>query len=123
MIRNPPVPLLSARRNKSRRGTPRRRYEPPQLRTLTFEQAPLFLVARSWIGNQGAQDLLRVPESNSLLEGLGTFVGLGKDAAFCDIAERFVDKASDYLQAVKRKVTLSSIKWPPLSLNPADFEH
>ena len=64
-----------------------------------------------------------LPESNSLREGLGTFVGLGKDAPFCDIAERFVDQASHYLQAVKRHVTLCTIKWPPASLNPADFLH
>lgn len=39
---------------------PREPYQSPELRTLTFEQAALFLVARAWIGNQAAQHLLRV---------------------------------------------------------------
>lgn len=44
------------------KGSPRecQPYEPPHLRILTFEQASLFLVARAWTGNHGAQDLLRL---------------------------------------------------------------
>jgi hypothetical protein len=64
-----------------------------------------------------------IPESNSLREALGRFVGLGKDAAFCDIAEQFVGEASDYVDAVQRKTTLSTIKWERVSLNPKDFLH
>jgi hypothetical protein len=64
-----------------------------------------------------------LPESESLQEALGLFVGLGKDAAFYDIAEKFIDEASDYLDGVQRSVTLSPVKWGRASLNPKDFLH
>jgi hypothetical protein len=44
------------------KGSPPKRqpHEDPQLRTLTFNQASLFLVARAGVGHRGAQDLLRL---------------------------------------------------------------
>lgn len=62
-----------------------------------------------------------LPESNSLRGALGRFVGLGKDAAFCDIAEQLVREASCYVDAVQQKMTLSPIKRERVSLNPKDF--
>jgi hypothetical protein len=49
-------------------------------------------------------------ESNSLREALGRFVGLGKDADLCDIAEEFIGKASIYVDAIRQKMTLSPIR-------------
>ena len=62
-----------------------------------------------------------LPESDALREALGCFIGLGKDAAFSDIAERFVDEASSFLDAVRRNVTLSPIKvrWYDSILTPS----
>ena len=61
------------------------------------------------------------PESHSLQEGLAAFIGLGKDAAYCDIAERFVDIASGFLADVQRRAKVSPVKWGPVSLKPSDF--
>jgi hypothetical protein len=62
-----------------------------------------------------------LPESDGLREGLGCFIGLGKDAAFSDIAERFVDEAISFIDAVRRSTALSPIKSRPVSLDPKDF--
>lgn len=62
-----------------------------------------------------------LPESDSLRGGLAGFIGLGKDAGYCDIAERFVDIASDFVAEVKRRTTLSKVEWGAVSLNPSDF--
>jgi len=62
-----------------------------------------------------------LPESDSLRRGLAGFIGLGKDAGYCDIAERFVDIASDFVAEVKRRTTLSKVEWGAVSLNPNDF--
>jgi hypothetical protein len=64
-----------------------------------------------------------LPESNALREALGIFVGLGKDAAFYEIAERFVDEAANHLNDIQRRVTLSSIKRGRVSINPKDSLH
>lgn len=37
---------------------PNRSYSPPQLRSLKFEQAALFLVGLAWNGDPAARDLL-----------------------------------------------------------------
>ena len=66
-------------------------------------------------------DLL--PESNSLREGLSAFLGLGKDSTYCDIAERFVDIANDFLGTVQNRTKLSRVKRSPVSFNPRDFAH
>jgi hypothetical protein len=48
-----------------------------------------------------------LPESDSLQEGLATFIGFGKDADYCDIAERFIDIAGKFLIDVQSRVKLS----------------
>ncbi len=60
-----------------------------------------------------------LPESHSLQEGLAAFVGLGKDATYCDTAERFVDIAGNFLADVQNRTNVCRVKWGPVSL--ADF--
>jgi hypothetical protein len=60
-------------------------------------------------------------ESDALQEGFANFLGLGNDADYCDIADRFVDLASDFLAIVKSQTTLCEVKWGAVSLNPNDF--
>jgi hypothetical protein len=55
-------------------------------------------------------------ESDSLQEGLAVLVGLGKDAVYCDTAERFVDKASIFLADVEKRTNFSRVKREPISL-------
>lgn len=62
-----------------------------------------------------------LPESHSVQEHLAAFIGLGKDATYCDIAERFVDIASSFLADVQRRAKLSPVKRGPVSLHPSDF--
>lgn len=64
-----------------------------------------------------------LPESDSLREGLAAFIGLEKDAGYCDIAERFVNIAKDFLVTVQSRTKLSRVKRSPVSLNPRDFAH
>lgn len=62
-----------------------------------------------------------LPESEALQEGLATFIGLEKHADYCDIIERFVEIASDFLVNVQSRTKLSKVKWGKVSLNPNDF--
>jgi hypothetical protein len=62
-----------------------------------------------------------LPESDSLREGLAAFIGLGKDTAYCDIAEQFVDIASNFLVNVQSRTKLSPVKRGGASLKPSDF--
>ena len=62
-----------------------------------------------------------MPESDSLREGLGTIVDLGKDAAYCDIAERFVDVAGGYLADAQSQIKMSPVKWGRVSLKSSSF--
>jgi hypothetical protein len=39
---------------------PKTPYQPPQFRSVTFEQASLFLVGHAWNGDHDARDLLRL---------------------------------------------------------------
>ncbi len=52
-----------------------------------------------------------MPESDSLREALATFIGLNKEATYCDVAEQFIDVASSFLKEVRtrRKSQLSPI--------------
>ncbi len=61
---------------------------------------------------------LSLPESASLQEGLAVCVGFGSDAAYCDIAERFVDIAGDFLADVQSRTKVSPVKFCPTSFNP-----
>lgn len=62
-----------------------------------------------------------LPESDALREGLANFLGIGNDADCCDIAEQFVDIASEFLAQVESRTNLSQVKWSAVSLNPNDF--
>lgn len=64
-----------------------------------------------------------LPESDALREGLAAFIALGKDATYCDIAERFVDIARAFLVTVQSQTDLSPVKRSPVSFNPRDFAH
>ena len=61
-----------------------------------------------------------LPESDSLREAFAALVSLGKDAGYCDIAERFVDIASDFLVNAQSRTKLSRVKWGAASLKPSD---
>lgn len=57
-----------------------------------------------------------LPESSWLQEGLAVLVGLEKGSTYCDIAERFVDKANAFLADVQKLTSLSRVKRGPVSL-------
>ena len=61
---------------------------------------------------------LPLPESQVLQDRLAVFNGLGNGVNYCDIAERFVDIASDFLEDVQKHTKLSPVKWGPTSFNP-----
>jgi hypothetical protein len=63
-----------------------------------------------------------LPESVSLRKRLAISIGLGDEAGYCDIAERFVDIASDFVAEVKSRTVLSKVKSSAVSLKPSDFE-
>lgn len=63
---------------------------------------------------------LPLPESHKLQKGLAAFIDLGKDAAYCDIVERFVDIAIGFLADVPRQVNVSPVKKGTVSFNPKD---
>ncbi len=62
-----------------------------------------------------------LPESQALQSALAVYIGLGTDADYCDIAERFVDIASAFLRHVESKARLSPVKWPPVSFKLSDL--
>jgi len=62
-----------------------------------------------------------LPESDSVREGLADLIGLEKGADYCDIAERFVDIASDFVAEVKSPTKLSKVEWGAVSLKPDKF--
>lgn len=66
-------------------------------------------------------DYARLPESDSVRERLAVFIGLGKDADYCDIAERFVYVAGRFLADVQSRTKLSRVRWGTLSNDPGDF--
>jgi hypothetical protein len=62
-----------------------------------------------------------LPESDSLRKGLANFIGIGDEAGYCDIAEQFVDIASDFMVEVKSLTKLSKVERKAVSINPKDF--
>jgi hypothetical protein len=58
-----------------------------------------------------------LPDSLELQQALAGFVGLDKYAAYCEIAERFVDIASAFLQEVRSRTKVSPVEWGPLTWN------
>jgi hypothetical protein len=69
-----------------------------------------------WLKLKTGVDYAQLPESHSLQEGLAVLVGLGKDATYCDTAERFVDKASAFLADARKLTNVSRVKREPMSL-------
>ena len=63
-----------------------------------------------------------LPESDSFRKGLANFIGLGDEAGYCDIAERFVDIVSEFVAEMKSRTVLSKVKSRRVSLRPSDFE-
>lgn len=59
-------------------------------------------------------------ESDALRKGFADFIGLSNNADYCDIADCFIDIASDFLAIVKSQTILSDVIWGKLSLNPKD---
>ncbi len=64
-----------------------------------------------------------LPESSSLQEAFAVFVGLGKDADYCDITERFVESTSKFLEGLKSRTKVRPFERGRVSLNPQDFEY
>jgi hypothetical protein len=66
-----------------------------------------------------------LPESDGVREGFATLIGLGKDADYCDIAEKFVDIANIFLVCVaeKNRTRLSQVIPNRVSFLPKDFLH
>jgi hypothetical protein len=62
-----------------------------------------------------------LPESPKLQEELAASIGLGKDADYCDIVERFVDISSRFLADVQSRTKVSPVKWGHVSLDPDTF--
>ena len=50
-----------------------------------------------------------LPESNCFREGLAVSVNLQKDADYCDIAEKFVELANQFLEDVRQNTKLSRV--------------
>jgi hypothetical protein len=64
-----------------------------------------------------------LPESQSLQEGLASFIGLKKDATYCDIADRFIDLGKAFVEEVEElnRESLRRVRRGLVSLNPATF--
>ena len=62
-----------------------------------------------------------LPESDVLRKGFADFIGLEEDADYCDIANQFVEIASNFLVEVESQTKLSKVNWGTASLSPNDF--
>jgi hypothetical protein len=62
-----------------------------------------------------------LPESDALRKGFADFIGLKEDANYCDIANQFLEVASNFLVEVESQAKLSKVNWGAASLNPNDF--
>lgn len=80
----------------------------------------------SLLGLETGVKYARLPESDDLRKGLANCIGLKEDASYCDIAERFVGNASDFVAEVqvKNSANLSIVNRGRggVSLKPSDFE-
>lgn len=61
----------------------------------------------------------RLPESDDLREGLAKFIGLYGNADYCDIADKFIEIAADFLKEVESQANLSKFNWV-VSIDPDD---
>ena len=57
-----------------------------------------------------------LPESDGLQEGLALFIGLEKDADYCDITETFMTIVGRFIEDVQKKTQLSRVRWGGASL-------
>ncbi|HVR26024.1 MAG TPA: hypothetical protein VMU26_22215 [Candidatus Polarisedimenticolia bacterium] len=64
-----------------------------------------------------------LPESSSLQEAFAVFVGLGRDADYCDITERFVESVNEFLESLKNRTKVRPFERRLVSLSPQDFEY
>lgn len=66
-----------------------------------------------------------MPESDLLREQLAAKISLQEDASYCDLCDRFVDLACEFMKGVKQqtKTRLSEIERSPVPLDPRTFEH
>jgi hypothetical protein len=60
-------------------------------------------------------------ESGAFRKGLAEFIGLEKDADYCEITSRFVDITCEFLTKVEKLPGLSRVRPGIASLNPKDF--
>ena len=74
-----------------------------------------------WLNIETGVNYAPLPESDSLREGFAAFIGLEKGTTYCDIVDRFVDIASDFLANVQSRTKLSRVKWGAASFKPSDF--
>jgi hypothetical protein len=74
-----------------------------------------------WLKIEMGVNYAPLPESDLLREGLAVFIGLNQDATYCDIAERFLSVATDFLLSIESRTELSEVRRGYASLNPKDF--
>ena len=77
----------------------------------------------SWLKLESGVPYGTLLESQFLQKGLAAYIRLGEDATYCDIAERFVNIAADYLADVqnRNRTKLRGVKWGLVSLDPNTF--
>jgi hypothetical protein len=56
-----------------------------------------------------SRNYMPLPESSAFQEGLAGFIGLGKDADYCDIVEQFLAVSGRFIADVATKNTLSRV--------------
>ena len=70
----------------------------------------------NWLNLEVGVPYAPLPESHALQEGLADFIGLGKDATFCNITEHFIDIANGFLPNVQKRTQMSGVQQVPVSL-------
>ena len=69
-----------------------------------------------WLNLEVGIPYAPLAESHALQEGLADFIGLGKDATFCDITEHFINIANGFLADVQKRTQMSRVQQVPVSL-------
>jgi len=64
-----------------------------------------------------------LPESSSLQEAFAVFVGLGKNADYCDITERFVESVNKFLEGLKSRTKVRPFERKRVSFSDEDLEY
>jgi hypothetical protein len=84
-----------------------------------FMEPDIYLLAQ--ISLDSKINYASLPESDAFRKGLAEFIGLEKDADYCEITFRFVDIACKFLTKVEMLPGLSRVRPGTVSLNPKDF--